>query len=87
MIYECAWFNQRVQLAEESVEQFNTNLYQLVEHCEHGKLKEEMIHDRIVVSIRDSTLSEKPLQLDSELTLKRAKKSGKKRQFMNTNSF
>ena len=68
VIHERAWFNRKMQLAEESVEQFITNLYQLVEHCEYGELKEEMIRDRIVVGICDSALSEK-LQLDSELTL------------------
>ena len=73
VIYERARFNRRVQLADESVEHFITNLYQLVEHCKYGDLKEEMIRDRIVVEIRDSALSER-LQLDSELTLEKAKK-------------
>ena len=72
VICEHVRFNRRVQLPDKSVEQFITNLYQLVKHCECGKLKEEMTHDRIVVGIHDSALSEK-LQLDSELTLKRPK--------------
>ena len=74
VLYECAHFNQRIQLADESVEHFITNLCQLVEHCEHGELKEEMVGDRIVVGVCDSALSER-LQLDSELTLEKAKKS------------
>ena len=73
VIYERARFNRRVQLADESWEHFITNLYQLVKHCEYRELKEEMVHDRIVVGIRDSALSER-LQLDSELTLEKAKK-------------
>ena len=87
VIYERARFNRRVQLADESVEHFITNLYQPVEHCEYGELKEEMVRDRIVVGICDSALSER-LQLDSELTLEKAKIwSGKNRRFMSTNSF
>ena len=73
IIYEHARFNRRVQQADESVEQFITNLYQLAEYCEYGNLRDEMIHDRIVVGIRDSALSER-LQLDSDLTLDKAKK-------------
>ena len=49
-------------------------LYDLVEHCDYGDLKEQMIRDRLVVGIRDSALSQK-LQLDSTLTLESAKTS------------
>ena len=49
VIYERARFNRRMQLADESVEQFITNLYQLAEHCEHGNLRNEMIRDHIIV--------------------------------------
>ena len=73
VVYECTQFNQGVQQADESVEQFITNLYQLAEHCEYGGLKDKMIRNRIVVGIRDTILSER-LQLDSELTLEKAKK-------------
>ena len=64
---------ERIQLADESVEQFNTNLYQLVEHCEYGDLRDEMVRDHIIVGIRDSALSER-LQMDPVLTLEKAKK-------------
>ena len=79
VIYERARFNRRVQQADESVEQFITNLYQLAKYCEYGNLRNEMIHDRIVVGIRGSTLSEK-LQLDPELTLEKAKKLVRQRE-------
>ena len=46
-------------------------LYSLAEHCGYGNLHDEMIRDRIVVGIRNSSLSEK-LQLDAWLTLDRA---------------
>ena len=49
-------------------------LYKLVQHCDYGEMKDEMIRDRLVVGIRDSSLSEK-LQLDPALTLEKAKKA------------
>ena len=66
--YERAVFNRREQEEGESVDAFITALYSLVEHCEYGNLHEEMIHDHIVVGVRDSTLSLK-LQLKEKLTL------------------
>ena len=71
VIYERAKFNLRVQQDGEPVDSYITSLHSLSEHCEYGDLHEEMIRDRIVVGIRDSRLSEK-LQLDAELTLKKA---------------
>ena len=62
-----------MQLADESIEQFITNLYQLAEHCEYGNLKDEMIRDCTLVGIQDSALSER-LQMDLDLTLEKAKK-------------
>ena len=49
-------------------------LYELVQHCDYGGMKDEMIRDRLVVGICDSSLSEK-LQLDPALTLEKAKKA------------
>ena len=71
VIFERAKFNRRRQEENESVESFITSLYALAEHCGYGDLHDEMIRDRIVVGIRNSTLSEK-MQLDSELTLAKA---------------
>ena len=72
VIFERARFNRRCQEPEESVEQFITSLYDLAENCSYGDLKDQMIRDRIVVGIRDRSLSEH-LQLDPELTLEKAK--------------
>ena len=55
-----------------TAEQFITSLYNLAD-CEFGGLKEQLIYDRIVVGIRDFSLSTK-LQMDSELTLEKAKR-------------
>ena len=72
IIFERARFNRRSQKDGESVEQYITELYNLVEFCAYGGLKEEMIRDRLVVGIRDQALSEK-LQTDPGLTLEKAK--------------
>ena len=49
-------------------------LYKLIETCEYGMLKEEILRDRLVVGIRDKRMSEK-LQLEAYLTLESVKKS------------
>ena len=46
-------------------------LHGLVEYCNFHELHDETIRDRIVVGLRDTTLSEK-FQLDAELTLEKA---------------
>ena len=70
LIYKRAKFNQQKQLSGESVDNFITVLYGLVEHCKYGKLQNEMISNRIVVGLIDASLAEK-LQLDPELTYSR----------------
>ena len=60
-------------MAGESVEQYITELYALVETCEYGNLTDDMLRDRIVVGIRNAALS-KRLQLDADLTLEKAKR-------------
>jgi len=61
----------RRQEEGEPIDTFITALYSLAEHCGYGDLHDEVIRDRIVVGIRNGTLSEK-LQLDSGLTLETA---------------
>ena len=73
VIYERARFNQRNQGEGESVECYITALYQLVEFCEFGPLKDDLLRDRIVVGIRDKAVSQR-MQLDSNLTLEKAKR-------------
>ena len=80
VIFERARFNNRVQLPEETAEQFITDLYHLVESCNYPEgFKEEAIRDRLVVGIRDRKLSES-LQLDANLTLETAKKKIRQRE-------
>ena len=72
VIFEHARFNHRTQLPGESAEEFIMALYTLAATCNYGNLEKEMIWDRLVVGIRDSTLSES-LQTDAALTLDTAK--------------
>ena len=66
-------FNGRKQQKGESVELFITDLHHLVKNCEYGTLKDQMIRDRLVIGIRDRTLSDR-LQMEPDLTLEKAKK-------------
>ena len=50
---EQARFNSRCQQERETSEQYITALYNLVETCGYGNLKEDMIKDRLVVGIKD----------------------------------
>ena len=59
LTYERARFNRRKQQKEESVELFITDLHHLVKNCEYGTLKDQMIRDRLVIGIRDRTLSDR----------------------------
>ena len=54
-------------------------LYTLAESCEYKETKEEMIRDRLVVGIRDASLSER-MQMESDLTLDQAKKLVRQRE-------
>ena len=71
VIYERARFNMRRQEENEAIDTFVTALYALAEHRGYGSLHDEMIRDRIVVGIRNTSLSER-LQLDPKLTLESA---------------
>ena len=72
VIVERAKFNRHVQNQGESVDSFIQDLYKLADECEFGGLKEELIRDRIVVGVRDDTLSNE-LQAKANHTLDLAK--------------
>ena len=73
VIYECARFNKRSQLLDESVDHFITEIHMLAETCEFGDMKEELIRDRLIVGIQDLALSER-LQLEPDLDLDKPKR-------------
>ena len=56
VIFERARFNRRYQRAGETAEQYITVLYGLVETCEYGTLKNDLLRDRLVVGIADQAL-------------------------------
>ena len=78
LIFKRERYNHQDQQEEESVEQFITSLYSLLENYKYGELKEEMIWDRLV-GIWDSVLSER-LQMDETLMLDKAKKLVRQRE-------
>ena len=73
MIFERAHFNRHIQQEGESAGDYITALHQLADTCEYGVIKAEMIRDRLVVGIRDESLSER-LQMEADLDLEKAKK-------------
>ena len=68
VIFERAKFNLRFQKENESVDNFITDLFTSAQHCNYGTLHDEMVRDRIVVGLKDITLSEK-LHLEADLAL------------------
>lgn len=58
----------RISYQGETAKEYISALYSLVDSCDYKDLKSEMLRDRLVVGIRDKSLSER-LQLDSGLTL------------------
>ena len=79
IIFKRARFNRRTQRDGETAEEFITCLYSLAADCQYGNLKDEMIRDRLVVGIRDCSLSER-LQMDPDLTLEKAKQIVRQRE-------
>ncbi|BES97121.1 Hypothetical Protein NTJ_09935 [Nesidiocoris tenuis] len=71
VIYERTKFNKRVQLSDESAEEFYTSLLKLVKKCGYGTLRDELLRDRLVAGLHDDGLSQQ-LQMDSNLTLEKA---------------
>ena len=71
VIFERFKFNKRVQLENETVDLFVTDLHCMAEHCQFDDINGELIRDRLVVGLRDTRLAERP-QLDPQLTLEKA---------------
>ena len=70
IIYERYHFNNRSQDAGESIDTYASSLRSLCDMCNFGTLKEEMIRDRIVCGVCDSSLRKKLLQVPA-LTLEK----------------
>lgn len=65
MIYEQA------QQQSTTAYSFIAALYAVAENCEYGDLQDELLRDRLVVGLKDLSLSER-MQLDKDLTLSKA---------------
>ena len=74
VIFERVRFNKRNQLENETAEEYITALYSLVETCDYGTMKDELLRDRLVVGVRNTKVSER-LQMKADLTLEEAKKT------------
>ena len=79
IIFERARFNRRSQKERETAEKYIMELYRLSETCEYGDMSDDMIRDRLIVGIRDTSLSQQ-LQIDPELTLEKAKQRIRQRE-------
>ena len=53
VIHERAMFHERSQHSGESAELYIRSLYEMAEHCDFGTAKDDCIHDRLVVRVRD----------------------------------
>ena len=75
IVYEMYVFNSCIQTPEESVDGYVNRLRKLASSCQFGTLTEEMIRDRLVIGIRDTStkaglLREKDLsRLDKALDM------------------
>ena len=49
----------RVQQQNENVDDFITCLHSLVDRCDYGAIKDEMVRDQLVVGLKDQALSER----------------------------
>jgi len=79
IIFERAGFNRRNQLPDETAKEYITVLFNFIDSCNYGNLRDEMLLDRLVVGIRDVHLSER-LQMDPELTLEKTMKMVRQRE-------
>lgn len=71
VVFERATFGRRNQREGESIDEFVTDLHKLSSSCEYEGLRESLIRDRLVLGVRDQTLSDK-LMMTAKLTLDKA---------------
>ena len=74
VIFERSQFNKRVQLENEAVDSFLTDLHCMVEHCQFVDVTHKLIRDRLVVGLRDARLAER-LRIDFGKPVNQARQS------------
>ena len=62
VIYDCYIFNKRDQEAQELFEKYLTTLRELVGHCHLGPMLDELLCDRIVCGVKNSSLHKQLLE-------------------------
>lgn len=82
---EVTRFNRWNQHLGKTAEGYIIAPHQLPRGCEYGQITEELICNRLVVSIRDESLSEQ-LQIESDLTLEKAKRFVRQREAIQQNN-
>ena len=73
-ILEWTRFNYHCQGEDEIAEQVITSLFVLADNCNYGDLRDEVMHNRLIVGIKEAALSER-LQMYTDLTLDRTIKA------------
>ena len=72
VISECYWFNNCKQQPGKSITAYLTELRTIAKNCQHEDITpEEILHDRMVLGIRDDKMCERLLQYN-DLTLQKA---------------
>ena len=74
VIVERVKLSKRVQQPGGPIDSFIQDLYRIADGCEYGTLKNELIHDRIIVGVLDDALNSEKLQTKTKLTLEEAVK-------------
>lgn len=69
--YERAIFNLAKQEMDEDIDTYINRLRKLIKNCEYGAMQDELLLDKIIVSIRDMNVSQK-LWSDKKITLSEA---------------
>ena len=70
VIFTRTMFANRNQGEQEPAESFIRSVYELAEECNYGKMKDELIRDRLIAGMQDQQLS-RELQLDDSVTLEK----------------
>ncbi|GBP08782.1 Eukaryotic translation initiation factor 4 gamma 1 [Eumeta japonica] len=69
IVFERFKFNNRIQRDTEDIDDFIKDLQVLVDMCEYGDLRDELLRDRIIVGLTDKHVTKRLLQIP-DLTLK-----------------
>ena len=83
VVYERFLFNSATQSSEEGIDEFENRLRKMASLCKYGMLTDEMIHNSIIIGIRDKAtklrlLKEEELDLNKALSICRSNEAASK---------